>query len=502
MQQTLPSKSPAHRLLQKQNLPFLALAAAAALMLLLALAADGTGDDGDSVYHYLFARYAFVHPANFFSHWAKPLFVMVAAPVAQLGFTAVKVLNVAFWAVQLYCVVRIAEHFGIKNRWLLPVFAILAPMNVTHTLSGLTEPMFAAAFAMAVLLLLQGKNVAAYLLFSFLPFVRSEGLIILCPLLLYVLQCRQYGYLLLFPAGHAVMSVVGYPVHHDFGWVVNNMTYLGLHSAFGSGPWDHYINMLPAIIGIALSLMLVMGLVYGLFNLIINRLWQRDRFARDEAWLVYGMFLSYFFAHTIFWWKGMFNSFGMLRVMLGIMPAILLICLRGWNMVAAGFSMIHRRAAQAALVLFLAGLMWSFFGRLRWDDDFSRNAAQISLGKAAEAVLQKFPNTAENVYYLEAYSAALPLHLDVFDGFRCRQAWRLYSEEPIPPNSIVIYDDWFFGHEGRVPLERLLQDKRLISLGTFDGSTTGEKSNKTHVFYVNPDSTRTNWAFSKSWNAV
>lgn len=502
MQQILKLKFDLNWFSQRDKRPYAVLGIALIVMVVLALLAEGTGDDGDSVYHYLFARYAFTHPVNFFNHWAKPLFVMVAAPFAQLGITGVKLLNIGFWGIQLYCTIQIGAHFGIKRLWLLPVFAIMAPMNVTHTLSGLTEPMFAAWLSVSLLLMLRRQYVAAYILFSFLPFVRSEGLIILCPLLLYALWRRHYAYILLFPLGHLVIAVAGKPVHNDYWWIFNKMTYRGLSSAYGSGPWDHFINNLPSVIGIALCLLLIAGLLYGFFTLIAGGRWFRDTFARDEAWLVYGMFLSYFAAHSIFWWKGIFNSFGMLRVLLGIMPAILLICLRGWNMISAGFSMIHRRAEQVALVAILAGLAWSFFGRLSWESDFSLNAAQRSVYKASEAILQKFPNKSENVYYIEAYSAAIPLGLDVFDRYHTREAWRLYSGEPVPPNSIVLCDKWFFPHEGGIPLSQLEQDKKLVSMGSFEGSTPSEPSNITHVFYVNPDSVRKDWRFLYTWDTL
>jgi hypothetical protein len=502
MQHTLNSKGLIGLFTQRDKRPYAVLGIAVAVMALLALIGEGTGDEGDSVYHYLFARYAFEHPTNFFNHWAKPLFVMVAAPFAQLGITGVKLLNVAFWGVQVYCVIKIAEHFGIRRLWLLPIFAIMAPMNVTHTLSGLTEPMFAAWFAVSILLLLRRQYLAAYILFSFLPFVRSEGLIILCPLLLYALWRRHYQYILLFPLGHVVMAVAGKPVHDDYWWIFNKMTYRGLVSAYGSGPWDHFINNLPSVIGIALCLLLVVGLLYGFFKLVAGGNWFRDELARDEAWLVYGMFLSYFAAHTIFWWKGMFNSFGLMRVLLGIMPAILLICLRGLNTIAAGFMMLHRRSEPVLLATLLAGLAWSFFGRLSWDADFSLNAAQRSLYQASEAVLQKFPNKSENVYYIEAYAAAIPLGLDVFDRYHTREAWRLYSGEPVPPNSIVVYDYWFFGHEARVPLEQLQQDKRLVPMGVFEGRTKAQQGNMTHLFYVHPDSVRSDWHFLYTWDTL
>jgi hypothetical protein len=130
------------------------------------------------------------------------------------------------------------------------------------------------------------------------------------------------------------------------------------------------------------------------------------------------------------------------------------------------------------------------------------NAAQRSVYKASEAILQKFPNKSENIYYIEAYSAAIPLGLDVFDGYHTREAWRLHSGEPVPPNSIVLCDKWFFPFEGGVPLQKLEQDNRLVSLGVFEGSTVKEPSNITHVFYVNPDSVKTDWRFLYTWDTL
>lgn len=54
---------------------------------------NGTGDSGDSIHHYLFAKYAPIHPSLFFNHWAKPLYVLIFSPFAQFGFIGVKILN-------------------------------------------------------------------------------------------------------------------------------------------------------------------------------------------------------------------------------------------------------------------------------------------------------------------------------------------------------------------------------------------------------------------------
>ena len=54
---------------------------------------DGTGDSGDSIHHYQFAKLAPLHPELFFNHWAKPLYVLLASPFAQFTFIGVKIFN-------------------------------------------------------------------------------------------------------------------------------------------------------------------------------------------------------------------------------------------------------------------------------------------------------------------------------------------------------------------------------------------------------------------------
>ena len=63
-------------------------------MIFLAFWYDGTGDEGDSVFHFLYSKHAFEHPENFLNHWAKPVFVLITAPVAQFGFIAMKIFNI------------------------------------------------------------------------------------------------------------------------------------------------------------------------------------------------------------------------------------------------------------------------------------------------------------------------------------------------------------------------------------------------------------------------
>ena len=72
------------------------------LMCGMAVFAKGTGDDGDSVAHFLYSRDAFLYPKYFFNHWAKPLFVFISSPFAQFGLVGVKLMNVVALTLSLF----------------------------------------------------------------------------------------------------------------------------------------------------------------------------------------------------------------------------------------------------------------------------------------------------------------------------------------------------------------------------------------------------------------
>ena len=138
-------------------------------MCIVVLIAKGTGDDGDSIAHFLYSRDSFLYPKYFFNHWAKPLFVLISAPFTQLGWVGVKLMNLIFLTLSLVLTYRLAVRWAIPNAWLAPVFVVAQHRVLTHTLSSLTEPMFAFGLVGVVWLYERQKYFLATLIASFLP---------------------------------------------------------------------------------------------------------------------------------------------------------------------------------------------------------------------------------------------------------------------------------------------------------------------------------------------
>ena len=163
---------------------------------------DGTGGAGDSILHYQFAKSAPTHPELYFDHWAKPLFTLIASPFAQFGFIGMKIFNALVVFTTLLLTYKITKKLALKNAILSSVILLFSPLFFVFTFSGLTEPLFALFICLGIYSVLIDRRILALIIISFLPFIRSEGLIIMGGFGLYFLLNKQWKLLPWLAFGH------------------------------------------------------------------------------------------------------------------------------------------------------------------------------------------------------------------------------------------------------------------------------------------------------------
>ena len=431
------------------------------LTIVFAFSYDGTVDSGDSIMHYIFSRYAFQNPSYFFHHWAKPVFVLLSSPFAQFGFTGIKLFNGLVSSLTLLFTYLTAKKMGKSSSWLIILFLAFAPMNFTIIFSGLTEPLSALFLILSIYLILKDKPIAAAIILSFLPFVRSEGLIFLGVFLVYFGIKKRFRVIPFLLTGHIVYAVAGYFIYHDLLWVVTKIPYAHIAGRYGSGPLLHYVHQLTYVVGIPIyilfgggSIAMITALIYKPFRSLFPSFF-------TELWLVYGSFFAFFIAHTLFWYLGLFDSMGLKRVFITVMPLMALIGLNGFLGLRHLLSHTTSWVQYSLLTgLSLYILIFPFSGNpasIQWKKEFSLTPEQLLVNDAAVILKREFPHA--------TYYHKIP-YLGLVTGRGYREIEEIFNDQ-LPEDAVVIWDSWFATTEKKLSREAILADKRFIEINRF-----------------------------------
>lgn len=347
---------------------------------------DGTAGTGDTITHFLFAKYAFKYPIFYFNHWAKPIFVLLASPFAYFGFTGMKIFNALVTLLTLYFTYKCALLLKIKSPILPVIFCIFMPSYYTLTFSGLTEPLFALFLSIGVYFLLQEKYLYATLWVSFMPFVRSEGLIIILAFACFLLIKRKWKLLPLFITGHVVYGLAGYLFHKDVLWVINQMPYRTLEHVYGRGSLFHFVDQLIYIVGLPIYGLMALSLVYYAIRV------YKKQINLYELFIPF-TFFAFFIAHSLFWYLGIFASLGLRRVLIGVVPLMGIMAYQGYALLVD----ILKRFPEKIQYLFKFGILACVFifpftpdpAAVHFDRDMRLDASQKLAKTVVEDLKQK-----------------------------------------------------------------------------------------------------------------
>jgi hypothetical protein len=446
---------------------YIGIALFSVILCVIAIISKGTGDDGDSISHFIYSRDVFLYPKNFFNHWAKPLFVLISAPFAQFGLVGLKLMNVATLTLSLILTYQLACRWKMPHAWLAPFFMFAQHRVWSHTLSGLTEPLFALFLIFTVWLYQRKQFLWATLLVSFLPFVRSEGLIIFCVLPIYLIVRKQWKYIPLLAVGHLVYAVAGSGQHKSLLWVFNTMSYATLDHVYGVGKWHSFILDMPWVVGGFVYTILIIGLFEGLRRLVLF-LRKKTDFDLDEMWLVYGIFVAYFLAHTIFWMYGIFASQGLMRVMLCVAPMMGLICLRGANAIT---DWVGKWSNKPKMTTYLQGAfvvlgIVFLYKNLDWRIDFNLHPSQLTQIEAAKKYKHKIDNEGYALY-TESLYVDYAFGVNPMEDPRHHSLQEIMKHEPVAEKSILVWEWIFAGGMYKAPYQLIYGDKRFKLIDTF-----------------------------------
>ncbi|MDQ3111787.1 MAG: hypothetical protein M3R17_18010 [Bacteroidota bacterium] len=433
---------------------------------------NGTGDSGDSITHYLFAKYAPRHPDLYFHHWAKPVFVLLASPFAQFGFGGMKLFNVLNTLGTIFLTYKIAERLQLKNTYAVALLLIFSPMYFVLTFSGLTEPLFALFLAGAIFLCTKRKYLPAILLVSFMPFVRSEGLIFLGVFGVYLIAKQKWKLIPWLAAGHFVYSFAGYFAHQDLLWVFRKIPYAHFDSIYGRGDMGHFAKELFYILGLPALVLFLFGFVALLKDIL-----KRKKISRLVWIVVFGGFLCFFAAHTIFWYYGIFGSMGLTRVFICVIPLMALIMLKGFNFLTEEIIPDRKNISvvlKVAILFYIVAFPFTrTHGAIVFDRDMTLSVEQKAAEEVGKFLFEQKTETPKIAY--EAPHLAIALNIDPFDQ-RKRTHLNAANLKTLKSGDVLIWDNHFALLDMKINKEELDQDTTFTNVFTIPMSENGREA--------------------------
>lgn len=437
----------------------------------------GTYDSGDSIGHYVIAAFSFNYPELFLDHWGKPFFTLLASIPAQWGIYGIKLFNIAMILTAGLATRKIALRLTPQVAPFAFLFVVAMPEIFSAQFSGLTEPLFAALLAVSAYLALKGRFAHAFLAVSFLPFVRTEGFLLLPVFALFAFEkwlsarrqmgarsslngmpfVKFLGLLALLATGTVLYSLLGGIFKGDLLWIFSQNPYQSHLENYGVGNWTHFTKGFIFITGVPLYGLWILGILAGLLALLQYLIPSRSlpgvlkilAWKSSEWRLIYGLFLAYFGAHTVFWATGLAHSMGMLRVLIALAPVAALICLRSFQALAAPmrkWPMAWRLFTGAVALYVFVFPVTGNHASLRMAD-FEPTADQLMLEDMWVDHMQ-ITTTYNNRFYSAHPYTALAFFGDPWDNIPDLSGAPL---DNMPPNSYIVWDSWFGLVESGIP---------------------------------------------------
>lgn len=413
-------------------------------------------DTGDSILHYVFARFAPQHPLNLLDNWAKPLVTLLLAGPAQLGLRGVMLGQCALVAVSAWLSYRVAERLRIPYAALAVLLCYTAPDYFRIQFSGLTEPLFGFLLIASVALLVSGRAGWSAVLVSWLPFVRSEGFILLGLWVLCLAWLGQWRALPGLLLGYVAYSIIGGVVLGEPGWVFGRNSYPTI-SPYGHGSWSTFAVALLYLMGWVMTVLVALGGAQLAWRITRRATWLSPLFS-VELLLVYGVVGTFVAAHTLFWVFGLFGSAGLTRVLAVLTPLLAIIALRGLS----GLLLLGRTAlARQRIALGVSGLAFAFLFtglhmEMRWQRDFAQ-PGDLALIEQAAAWYGQQPELAHRLVIMHHPGVVAALDINIF-AYKDRAPTAAFGRPQasrLAPGTVVFWDDWFSPQEGGLPLDSL-----------------------------------------------
>jgi len=284
-------------------------------------------------------------------------------------------------------------------------------------------------------------------------------------------------------AGQLLFAIAGSFVHGSPLWVITNIPYNNLGSPYGSGDIFHYGFQLFNACGPPVFLLICAGLLFMAWELR-----GKDPLKREKL-LILTAFSVFFIAHSLFWGLGIFNSMGLRRVLVCVLPLLALAALRGFHLAALLIPVRHIWRIILAAALMLWVVVFPFTSNpyaVNWKKNMVLQPEQLLAKEVADYIRKEVPVDGRIYYEHPYFGIALPA--DPFD-VKTRSNLTRGSLEYLRQGDIVLWDDWFSVVERGVDAAYLDTLPGLTLIRQFS-ATEGSRLIRFRLYIMQTDSLR------------
>lgn len=435
----------------------------------------------DSYNHFLISKYAFQHPELLIDQWGKPVYTFIAHPFCKLGLSYAVLFNI-------FCTLFAAIFAALSSKalgfrlWLLAFWiCIFAPIALGNTLSSLTEPLNMLALSGAFYLYLKNKKWGAVLVFSLMPWIRTEGFVILVPFITFLIIQKEYKLIPWIFTTTLLLNLVGWMMTGKPFWFITENPYVLVELeadrfAPEGGSFAYYLQNNKNVFG---NVFLILGVI-GALKIAIDFYRKKKENISFAFWVILGVFVAYFFAHSFIMWKGMMGTHGMLRVMMVIVPSLAIAASASLEWI----SKYHwSKYLQPFLWIAIAiGTFHSYkangYPTKFWNLN-SPSVKQLSIvpiiEEAHQYIVEQGLDTAVIYHQLPIYNVLYdknPFPEPLKPAWETEDVWSIdLKNNWAPAGSILLWDDYHATREGGITEEQLSQLKNYQKLQTFGGDS-------------------------------
>jgi hypothetical protein len=443
---------------------FTFLIAAFVVVSLLVILSTGAHQGGDTYQHFMIAKWAFKHPYLFLDHWGKPFFTALFAPASQLGYTAAKLLNTVLGFTAAWYTFLLAKHLRHRLAWPAAFMLLCAPIYFVHLNSAMTEILFSTIIIVSTYYIATERWYMGALILSFLPFVRTEGFVLIPFISLWFLMHKKWMPFIALGFGTVVYSILGGLFYfHDFMWVFNKNPYEVELDFYGSGNWHHFISTNYVTWGVPTFIALCAG-TYWLARTARRHFSTLEIEIKKELFIVVLPAVVFLLFHSLAWWLGKLSSVGEIRVLASVMPLYAIIASRGFNWMVERFSDDKKKSIRFQTFYCVLILLMPF---LFFPLPMKRMKGQAVMHDISEW-LEEYPYQGR-VWYFDP-QIAFEADADPFEPTIIRPYF--FKKDSLPSQrlqsgDILIWDAHFGPNEGRTPLSQLSDTSQFQMLKLF-----------------------------------